>query len=170
MSLLQFSVTVMAIETRAKDREELKEQLLKQESLQQQERESKVKRNQVAPALYTHKVAHKKAIERQKERINNLQLKLQSDPKIDMDDVASDLETNTDTAQKSKSILGVFCGGLTSFQKLVHKNLNLIQLLTPMLLQDGPFLIVRLVLVSYYKVTGKPVSSIYTLHSRKLQY
>ena len=47
MSLLQFSVTVMAAETRAKDIEELKEQLLKEEALKKQERDLKVKRNQV---------------------------------------------------------------------------------------------------------------------------
>jgi proteasome assembly chaperone (PAC2) family protein len=47
MSLLQFSVTVMAVETRAKDIEELKEQLLKQDALKEQERDLKIKRNQV---------------------------------------------------------------------------------------------------------------------------
>lgn len=47
MSLLQFSVTVMAVETRAKDREELKEQVLKEEALKQEERYLKTKRNQV---------------------------------------------------------------------------------------------------------------------------
>ena len=115
---------------------------------------------QVAPALYTHKVAHKKAIEKQQERIANMQLKLQTDYKIDFTDVSSQkTETEEDSVQKKKSIFGIFCGGLTNFQKFVHRNLNLIQLLTPMLLQDGPFLIVRLVLVSYYKVTG-----IYAFH------
>ena len=47
MSLLQFSVTVMGVETRAKDREELKEKLLKEEVLKRQERDMKIKRNQV---------------------------------------------------------------------------------------------------------------------------
>ncbi len=109
---------------------------------------------QVAPALYTHKVAHKKAIEKQQERIANLQLKLQTDGKIDMDDMSANNETNEDPVRKKKFIFGIFLRGLTKFQEFVHRNLNLIQLLTPMLLQDGPFLIVRLVLVAYYKVTG----------------
>ena len=144
----------MGVETRAKDREELKEQLLKQEALhQQQQREMKSKRNQVAPTLYTHKVAHKKALEKQKERIENLQLKLQTDTKLDIDD-GDNHEVKVDTGKSSRSIFGILYRGLTKCQNIVHKNLNLIQLLTPMLLQDGPFLIVRLVLVSYYKVTG----------------
>ena len=107
---------------------------------------------QVAPALYTHKIAHKKAMEKQQERIANLQLKLQTDSKIDFEHMSTNNETIKD--QKKKSIFGMFYRGLTNFQNLVHRNLNLIQILTPMFLQDGPFLIVRLVLVSYYKVTG----------------
>ena len=112
--------------------------------------------SQVAPALYTHKVAHKKAMERQQERIANMQLKLQTDSKIDFSDAMSPAKNDAekDPVEKKKSIFGIFLRGLTNFQKFVHRNLNLIQLLTPMLLQDGPFLIVRLVLVSYYKVTG----------------
>lgn len=47
MSLLQFSVTVMGVETRAKDREELKEKLLKEEALKKEQREMKIKPNQV---------------------------------------------------------------------------------------------------------------------------
>ncbi|XP_028396484.1 transmembrane protein 26-like [Dendronephthya gigantea] len=155
MSLFQFSVTVMGVETRAKDREELKEQLLKQEELKKQERDMKIKRNQVAPALYTHKLAQKKAMDKQKDRIANLQLKLHADTKLDLAGIADDdYETNKDPVPKKKSVLGIFVKGITIFQNFVHRNLNLIQLLTPMLLQDGPFLIVRLVLVSYYKVTG----------------
>ena len=89
-----------------------------------------------------------------KERIANHQLKLQSDTKIDFDDVSFKNEKDRETAQKKGSIFGICFRGVTNFQNFVHRNLNLIQLLTPMLLQDGPFLIVRLVLVSYYKVTG----------------
>jgi hypothetical protein len=54
MSLLQFSVTVMAAETRAKDREELKEQLLKQEAFKEEERNLKIKRNQVIALSVFH--------------------------------------------------------------------------------------------------------------------
>ena len=147
----------MAVETRAKDREELNEQLLKQEELSNEEKKKKkAKRNQVAPALYTHKVAHIKAIERQKERLENLQLKLNPDVNADVENGMENitkLDENV-TRRKSRSIFGKCFDSLTRFQNLVHQNLNLIQLLTPMLLQDGPFLIVRLVLVSYYKVTG----------------
>ena len=121
---------------------------------------------QVAPALYTHKVAHKKAIEKQQERIANLQLKLQTDGKIDMDDMSANNETNEDPVRKKKFVFGIFLRGLTKFQEFVHRNLNLIQLLTPMLLQDGPFLIVRLVLVAYYKVTGMILNRIDSSLSR----
>ena len=121
---------------------------------------------QVAPALYTHKVAHKKAIEKQQERIANLQLKLQSDGKIDMDDMSANNETDEGPVRKKKFIFGIFLRGLTKFQEFVHRNLNLIQLLTPMLLQDGPFLIVRLVLVAYYKVTGMILNRIDSSLSR----
>ena len=93
-------------------------------------------------------------MEKQQERIANLQLKLQTDSKIHFDDVPNDDVESEDPVPKKKSIFGVFYRGLTNFQNFVHRNLNLIQLLTPMLLQDGPFLIVRLVLVAYYKVTG----------------
>lgn len=110
---------------------------------------------QVAPALYTHKLAQKKAMEKQKDRIANYQLKIHRDTKIDLAGMAdNDDETTKDPVPKKKSIFGIFFKGITNFQNFVHRNLNLIQLLTPMLLQDGPFLIVRLVLVSYYKVTG----------------
>ena len=51
MSLLQFSVTVMGVETRAKDREELKEKLLKEEALKKEQREMKIKPNQVSCIL-----------------------------------------------------------------------------------------------------------------------
>ena len=47
MSLLQFSLTIMAVETRAKDRKELKEQLIKQADLREEERTFKVKSYQV---------------------------------------------------------------------------------------------------------------------------
>lgn len=93
-------------------------------------------------------------MEKQQERIANLQLKLQSDSKIDFYDASSNNETIKDPVQEKTSIFGIFYRGLTKFQNFVHRNLNLIQLLTPMLLQDGPFLIVRLLLVSYYEVTG----------------
>ena len=51
MSLLQFSVTVMGVETRAKDREELKEKLLKEEALKKEQRQMKIKPNQVSCIL-----------------------------------------------------------------------------------------------------------------------
>ncbi|XP_046841583.1 transmembrane protein 26-like [Xenia sp. Carnegie-2017] len=154
MSLLQFSFTIMAVETRAKDRKELKEQLIKQADLREEERTFKVKSYQVAPALYSHKLAHKKAIERQKERLNNLQLKLKSDQKLDEISMENGQMNETNEKSNHKSVIQAFSKALTGFQEFVHRNLNLIQLLTPMLLQDGPFLIVRLLLVSYYKVKG----------------
>ena len=56
MSLLQFSVTVMGVETRAKDREELKEKLLKEEALKKQQRaDMKIKPNQVRYITIVHK-------------------------------------------------------------------------------------------------------------------
>lgn len=149
----------MAVETRAKDREEYNMQLLKQEELSNEEKlTGKFNRNQVAPALYTHKVAHRKAMERQKGRLQNLQLKLNADANANDGNgegsIVKPNETPNENKIKRKSIFEMCFKGLTRFQNLVHRNLNLIQLLTPMLLQDGPFLIVRLVLVSYYKVTG----------------
>lgn len=113
--------------------------------------------SQVVPALYSHKLAHKKAIERQKERLNNLQLKLKSDQKLDEISMENGQMNETNEKPNHKSVIQAFSKALTCFQEFVHRNLNLIQLLTPMLLQDGPFLIVRLLLVSYYKVKGKDV-------------
>ena len=154
MSLFQFCFTIMAVETRAKDREEYNVQLLKQKELSNEEKlNGRIKRNQVAPALYTHKIALRKAMERQKGRLQNTQLKLNAGTNSD-DGYGEDVVKSHEAPNEKKSIFGICFKGLTKFQNLVHRNLNLIQLLTPMLLQDGPFLIVRLVLVSYYKVTG----------------
>jgi uncharacterized protein YfiM (DUF2279 family) len=156
ISLLQFSVTIQNVESIAQDKanKEVKmEKEKEREANDEIEITTEKKSNRVAPALYTYKLAQRKAFEKQQERRNTM----------DMDflrpithDKRVHPQNNGDT-EKKDGFLARVLKALKQFegsvQNFIHTHIDLIQLLTPMLLQDGPFLILRLFVASKYDIS-----------------
>ncbi|CAB4038164.1 Hypothetical predicted protein [Paramuricea clavata] len=155
ISLLQFSVTIQNAESVAQDKAN---EEIKMEKDREANGESSIKittekkSNRVAPALYTYKLAQRKAFEKQQERRNTM----------DLDALRPVTHNETDQPQnnsndKKGSFLSRALKTLKQFestvQNFIHTHIDLIQLLTPMVLQDGPFLILRLFVASKYDIT-----------------
>ena len=155
ISLLQFSVTIQNAESVAQEKanEEVKLEKQKERKANGEiEITTEKKSNRVAPALYTYKLAQRKAFEKQRERRDTM----------DMDYLRSITHDKTVTTQNKKdskkpSFLARVLKALNKFessvQNFIHTHIDLIQLLTPMLLQDGPFLIIRLFVASKYDIS-----------------
>ena len=155
ISLLQFSVTIQNAESVAQDKAN---EEIKMEKEREANGESSIeittekKSNRVAPALYTYKLAQRKAFEKQQERRNTM----------DLDSLRPVTHNETDQQQnnsddKKGSFLSRGLKTLKQFestvQNFIHTHIDLIQLLTPMVLQDGPFLILRLFVASKYDIS-----------------
>lgn len=157
ISLLQFSVTIQNAESIAQEKanEEVKlekEKERKANAASQIEITTEKKSNKVAPALYTYKLAQRKAFEKQRERRDTM----------DMDYLRNITHDKAATTQNKKdnkkpSFLARVLKALNKFessvQNFIHTYIDLIQLLTPMLLQDGPFLIIRLFVASEHDIS-----------------
>jgi hypothetical protein len=156
ISLLQFSVTIQNVESAAQEQanEEVK---LEKEKEREAKGESKIKittekkSNRVAPALYSYKLAQRKAFEKQRERRNTM----------DMDflrPITHDKTVQRQNDEKKKEsfpsrILNALKRFESTVQNFIHTHIDLIQLLTPMVFQDGPFLILRLFVASKYDIS-----------------
>lgn len=157
ISLLQFSVTIQNVESVAQEKgiEEVKLEKEKEKEKKGTTIEitTEKKSNRVAPALYTYKLAQRKAIEKQRERRNTMDLHSLRPASLEKSPI-SQSPTGSTPPPKSNSGISRVLRALRKFEKTVqgfiHTHIDLIQLLTPMLLQDGPFLILRLFVVSQY--------------------
>ena len=157
ISLLQFSVTIQKVETIAqeKDIEGVKLEKLKENEKNEPTMEIKIgkRSNRVAPALYTYKLAQRKAMERQKERRSTMDLHSLHpggvENNLDAQSGAKS-EANLGTKTRISRLLGALKKFEETVQKCIHTYIDVIQLLTPMLFQDGPFLIIRLFVLSKY--------------------
>ena len=157
ISLLQFSVTIQNAESVAQDKanEEVKLEKEKERGASGDmniEIKTDKKSNRVAPALYTYKLAQRKAFERQRERRNTMDL-----DSLKPVSHGRENQHQNDSGKKKDGILLRVLNALKHFestvQTFIHTHIDLIQLLTPMLLQDGPFLILRLFLASKYDLS-----------------
>lgn len=160
ISLLQFSVTIQNAETIAQDmaNEEFKHEKEKDNNVNDESAISKIeitterRSNRIAPALYTYKLAQRKALEKQRERRNTMDLDYLKP--INQEKAPRSASGNMN---KKDKILPRILKALNRFenvvQNFIHSHIDLIQLLTPMLLQDGPFLILRLYLASNYDIS-----------------
>ena len=156
ISLLQFSVTIQNVESVAQDQanEEVK---MEKEKEREAKGESNIeittekKSNRVAPALYTYKLAQRKAFEKQKERRSTMDTDFL---RPITHEKKAELQNN---GEKKDSFLARVLKALKRFegtvQNFIHTHIDMIQLLTPLLVQDGPFLILRLYVASKYDIS-----------------
>ena len=157
ISLLQFSVTINNVESIAQDKANEEVKLEKEKERQangdpEVEITTERKSNRVAPALYTYKLAQRRAFEKQRERRNTMDLDT-------LRPVAHEKKTESENSKvgQKKSFVSRVLKALNQFestvQNFIRAHIDLIQLLTPMLLQDGPFLILRLFVASKYDIS-----------------
>ena len=154
--MLQFSVTIQNVETIAQEKDIEEVELEKQKKEKNEtcvEIQTEKRSNRIAPALYTYKLAQRKAIERQRERRNTMDLDSLR-PANQEKNAPTQAGRHSAPISETKSSISPKVQALKQFeetvQNFIHTHIDLIQLLTPMLLQDGPFLIMRLFLVSQY--------------------
>ena len=155
ISLLQFSVTIQNAESVAQDKanEEVKLEKERQTNgASEIEITTDKKSNRVAPALYTYKLAQRKAFEKQRERLSTIDMHYLRSINHDKT-VGAEKETDDKKTSLLARVLKALNQFESSVQNFIHTHIDLIQLLTPMLLQDGPFLIIRLFVASKYDIS-----------------
>ena len=158
VSLFQFPLTIYAMERTAqrleKEKAELEEQLKKIKG----EKDVRRRRNQVAPspALYTYKKNYIQDSKEQNEiRVRYIQTKFGLEIKPEMASVTS--------MDEEEAIVHISQGACSRCWHKVTKAVDnaatkmqdyteLVSLLIPMLMQDGPFLVIRLIVIAYYQV------------------
>lgn len=159
VSLFQFPLTVYAMERTAQRLEKEKAQLEEQLRKIKEEKDTRWRRNKVAPspALYTFKKDNSKAgTEREEVRVRYIQTKFGLEIKPEMTSATS---TDEEEANGNQVRLGRCTHCWYKFNKAVNElaikmqdYTELISLLIPMLMQDGPFLIIRLIVIAYYQI------------------
>lgn len=159
VSLFQFPLTIYAMERTAqrleKEKAELEEQLRKIK----EEKDVRRRRNQVAPspALYTYKKNHSQDSKAHDQiRVRYIQTKSGLEIKPEMTSFTSMDEEEAATTHapqgKCTRCWHKFHKALDNFAMKMQDYTELVSLLIPMLMQDGPFLIIRLIVIAYYKV------------------
>ncbi|KAJ7390162.1 hypothetical protein OS493_026669 [Desmophyllum pertusum] len=159
VSLFQFPLTIYAMERNAqrleKEKAELEEQLRKIK----EEKDVRRRRNQVAPspALYTYKKSHSQDSKAHDQiRVRYIQTKSGLEIKPEMTSFTSMDEEEAATTHapqgKCTRCWHKFHKALDNFAMKMQDYTELVSLLIPMLMQDGPFLIIRLIVIAYYKV------------------
>lgn len=158
VSLFQFPLTIYAMERTAqrleKEKAELEEQLKKIKG----EKDVRRRRNQVAPspALYTYKKNYSQDSKEQDEiRVRYIQTKFGLEIKPEMTSVTSidEEEATVHISQGScRRCWHKVTNALDNAATKMQDYTELVSLLIPMLMQDGPFLIIRLIVIAYYQV------------------
>ena len=158
-SLFQFPLTIYAMERTAQRLEKEKSQLEEQLKKIKDEKNTRRKRNQVAPspALYTYKKNNSQdRNERDEIRVKYIQTKFGLAIKPELTSVTSTDEEEATGTRVPHGKCTRCCYGLTkAFDNLALKMQDyteLISLIIPMLMQDGPFLIIRLIVIAYYQI------------------
>lgn len=146
VSLFQFTLTVYAMERTAQRLEKEKAQLEEELRKAKEERTTR-KRNQVAPnpALY----ANRSHAQRENYQLRYIQTSrgLQIKP-----DVSEEKEPEMTEEAKDTGCWHKMNKKIDDFFIQMQDYTELVSLLIPMLMQDGPFLIMRLIVIAYYKV------------------
>lgn len=152
ISLFQFTLTISATERSAqrieKEKAQLEEEIKKLKELERARR-----RNQIAPALYTYK---RSATQHKVEEIklkyvhtkNGLGVKPDTQESLD-----EDPEKANDTTGNPRGCFLRLKGFLVAFVAKCQDYVELVNLLVPLMMQDGPYLTIRLIAIAYYKVS-----------------
>lgn len=158
VSLFQFPLTIYAMERSAQRLEKEKAELEEQLKKIKEEKDGRRRRNQVAPsrALYTNKKNNNQdSKERDEIRVRYIQTKfgLEIKPEMTSGTSIDEEEATTHAPQgRCKRCWHKLTEGLDNVATKMQDYTELVSLLIPMLMQDGPFLIIRLIVIAYYKV------------------
>lgn len=158
VSLFQFPLTIYAMERTAQRLEKEKAQLEEQLKKLKEEKDTRRRRNQVAPspALYTTKRSNSQdGNEREEIRVRYIQTKFGLEIKPEMTSVTSTDEEEATTQVPHGKCTGCwyrFTKVLDNFAIKMQDYTELVSLLISMMMQDGPFLVIRLIVIAYYRV------------------
>ena len=158
VSLFQFPLTIYAMERTAQRLEKEKAQLEEELKRVKEEKETRRKRNQVAPspALFAYKKSRAQdGSERGEIQIKYIQTKYGLEIKPQTSVSTTDEEMAMADKLQRRRCRRCFCDLDRAFSVLFRKvedYTELVNLLIPMIMQDGPFLIVRLLVIAYYNV------------------
>lgn len=154
VSLFQFSLTIFAMEGTAQSLEKEKLQLMIEElkKLKEERGLTRKRRNQVLPsqALYTNKMKHSKTGQE-----GNQVMYKQTEPGLVKPEMMSITiaENEVITEASDRRCSGCwhrFAKSLGNVAVKVTDYAELTSLLIPLLMQDGPFLVIRLMVIAYY--------------------
>lgn len=158
VSLFQFPLTIYAMERTGQRLEKEKAELEEQLKKLKEEKNTRRRKNQVAPsaALYTNKKDQtQEGSEREEIRVKYIHTKFGLDIKPEMASVTSTDEEEA-VIQASHRRFAGFGLRLSKVRENVATKMQdyaeLVSLLIPMLMQDGPFLVIRLIVIAYYGV------------------
>lgn len=154
ISLLQFTLTVSAMERTAQRLEKEKAQLEEELKKAKEEKALSAKRNQIVPssALYTYQktkqhnevqlkyIQTSRGLEIKPERGNSIKKESQSPAKFG--------EASTCRFRCINKIKKAF----TTAQNTMQNYVELASLMIPMFMQDGPFLVMRLIIITKFDI------------------
>ena len=157
VSLLQFTLTVSAMERTAQRLEKEKAQLEEELKMAKEERALCAKRNQIAPspALYTYQKAQQRKAKAEfhlKYIQTNRGLEIKPERGSSLEDGSS-----SETTEKRPSVVKrtrkdrvkrVF----TALKNGMQNYMELVSLMIPMFMQDGPFLVMRLIVIAKFDI------------------
>ena len=148
VSLFQFTLTVYAMEGTTQRLEKEKEQLEEELRKIKEEKARRKRGNRVAPsrALYTNRQQAGEQIKLRYIRTSRGGLEI----KPDLSQEEKDQEDHE--GANKKSMLQRLSDKMDAYFDRMQNYTELVSLLIPMLMQDGPFLIMRLIVISYYHV------------------
>ena len=158
VSLFQFPLTIYAMERTAQRLEKEKAELEEKLKKVKEEKDLRRRRNQVAPspALYAYKKnqSHENK-EKDEIRVRYIQTKFGLEIKPVMTSVTSmDVEEAATHSPRGRCnrCWHKFTKAADNFAAKMQDYTELVSLLIPMLMQDGPFLVIRLIVIAYYQV------------------
>jgi cell division protein FtsB len=152
VSLFQFTLTISVTERSAQRIEKEKAQL-EEEIKKLKELERARKRNQIAPALYTYKrSAPQQKVEEIKLKYIHTRYGLEIEPDT-QGSLEDDPEKGMDSTRDQRGYRTRFKEYLVAFGSKCQGYVELVILLIPLIMQDGPYLTIRLIAIAYYDVS-----------------
>lgn len=153
ISLLQFTLTISAMERTAQRLEKEKAQLEEQLKKAKTERVLSAKRNQIAPAsaLYTYQ----KTKRRDELHLKYIQTKRGLEIKPDFESsVTEDIQSEKPNivSPSRLSCKDRIQRAFTNVKTTMQNYIELASLMIPMFMQDGPFLIMRLIIITKFDI------------------
>ena len=149
LSLFQFTFTVYAMEGTTQRLEKEKEQLEEELRKIKEEKASRKRGNRVAPsrALYTNRQQAGEEIELR--YIHTSRGGLEIKPDLSQEEKEQE---DHEGANKKSMWRQRLSGKMENYSSRMGHYTELVNLLIPMVMQDGPFLIMRLIVIAYYEI------------------